>query len=166
MGDKLRASEWLIGGASTLLLISTFLPWFGLAGAAEVVEAHPGSRAVGEGRSAAIELNVWDLPIARWWVYLSIFLGICVVLAAVLSRTPDWATILLTPLVVTSLFAVVALLFRLIDAPRPYAGAEFGFYLALASSCALFGGVGWALRDESIPTGFDKAPRPELIEVE
>lgn len=166
MAAKLRTSDILVGIGSVALLISTFLPWFSLPSAADLVKLAPGARLVGGGSDTSIDLNVWDLQVTRWWIYLSVFLGICLVLAALLSRTPDWSTILGTPLMVVSLFAVIALLIHLVSAPRPYSSAQFGFYLALGGALLLLVGTGWGLRDETVPEGFDKAPRPELIEVD
>ena len=62
--------------------------------------------------------------------------------------------------------AFLCLLVRLIDAPRPYASAQLGFYLAFLGSAALFAGTCWAIRDDTVPEGFEKAPRPELIHVD
>lgn len=166
MSAKLRTSEWIALLGSLVLFGSTFLPWFSLPSAAELVKLAPGARLVGGGDDGPINLNVWDLSIARWFVYLSILLGVCMVLAALLSRTADWSVILCTPLVLVSGITTLSLFFRLFAEPRPYAGAQFGFYLAFAGSAVLFGGACWAIRDESVPEGFDKAPRPELIHVD
>lgn len=166
MAGKLRISELMIGAGSLALLVSTLFPWFSLPSGGELVTSVPGTHLVGPAHDRSIDLNVWDLPLARWWVYLTILLGICVLLAALLSESPDWATILLTPLVLASIFAVIALMFRLIDSPRPYSSAQFGFFLGLAAAVLTLAGTLWALRDESVPDGFAKAPRPEQIEVE
>lgn len=166
MSAKLRVSDYLVGAGSVLLLISTFMAWFSLPPVSELLRAAPGARAVGGGNDGSIDLNVWDLSMARWWVYLSIFLGICLVLAALLSRTSDWSTILGTPLVIVSGLCTISLLIRLVDSPRPYSSAQLGFYLALIGSIWLVVGAAWGLRDETVPDGFDKAPRPELIHVD
>lgn len=166
MSDKLRPSEWLIGIGALALLISTFLPWFALPSANEILNLAPSAKLVGAGETGALKLNVWDLGLARWWVYLAILLGISVVLAALLSRTPDWSTILCTPLVVVGLIAFICLLVRLLDPPRAHATAQVGFYLGLVGSITLLGGALWAIRSELVPEGFDKAPRPEFIEVD
>ncbi len=166
MGAKLRTADLLVGVGALMLFVSTFLPWFALPSAADLLKVAPGAQLVGGGSDRAIDLNVWDLGFARWWVYLSILLGACLVLAALFSRTPDWSTILGSPLIITSLIATVCLLVRLVSAPRPYSSAEFGFYMALVGSLVLLSGTAWGLRDETVPEGFDKAPRPELIDVE
>ncbi|MGK2878082.1 MAG: hypothetical protein ACSLFF_05845 [Solirubrobacterales bacterium] len=166
MAEKLRPAEWLALAGALIMLVATFLPWFALPSAAEIARTVPGARLVGGGNDGAINLNVWDLGFARWWIYLAILLGICMVLAALMSRTPEWSVILCTPLVFVSPIAFLCLLVRLFDAPRPFASAQFGLYLALAGSAALFAGTCWALRDTSVPEGFDKAPQPELVHVE
>jgi hypothetical protein len=166
MADKLRPPELLIGAASLLLLGSTFLPWFSLPGAAELSKQVAGSQLVGGASDSAVDFNVWDLPVARFWVYLVILLGIGLVLAALFSPTPGWSTILLTPLAIVTSFLVIALLYRLLVAPRHGAGAELGFYLALVGTFGVFGGTLWGLRDETVPPGFEKPPAPELIEVD
>lgn len=166
MSAKLRPADMLVGAGSLLLLVSTFLPWFSLPPVAKLLQAAPGARAVGGGSDSSIDLNVWDLSATRWWVYLAIFLGICLVLSALLSRNPEWSTILGTPLVIVSLVATISLLVRLVDAPRPYSSAQLGFYLALIGALLLLGGTCWGLRDETVPDGFDKAPRPESIAVD
>ncbi|MFT4049672.1 MAG: hypothetical protein QM648_07510 [Solirubrobacterales bacterium] len=165
MSGKLRPAELVAGSGAIVLFVSTFLSWFSLPSAAEIAKLAPSARLVGSGADGPIDLNVWDLGFARWWVYLGILLGVCMILAALLSRSPDWAVILATPLVVTSVIATLCLLVRLIDPPQD-ASADFGFYLALLGSLLLLGGTCWAIRDESVPDGFEKAPRPQFIEVD
>lgn len=166
MAGKLRGSEWLAAAGTLTLFVSTFLPWFSLPTASQLSLSAPGARVVGIGADAPIHLNVWDLGFARWWIYLTVLLGAWMVLAALFSRTPDWSTILCTPLGLTSFIAVVCLVVRVLVAPRPNATALAGLYLALVGAAAVFAAVGWALRDETVPDGFDKAPRPELIQVD
>lgn len=166
MSGKLRPSELLVLAGTVVLFISTFLPWFALPSAADIVKLAPGARLVGGGNDGSINLNIWDLGLARWWIYLAILLGACMVLAALLSRTADWSIIICTPLVLVSGIAFLCLFVRLFDAPRPYASTSPGFYLAFLGGAALFAGTCWAIRDDSVPEGFDKAPRPELIHVD
>lgn len=166
MSEKLRPSELLAGAGALILFVSTFLPWFALPAASDLVKLAPNARLVGGGNDGAINLNVWDLGFARWWVYLAILLGVCMVLAALLSATPEWSIILCTPLVIVSSITFLCLLVRLFDAPRPYAETQPGFYVAFLGCAALLAGACWAIRDDSVPNGFEKAPRPELIHVD
>lgn len=142
------------------------MPWFALPAASELVKLAPNARLVGGGNDGAIDLNVWDLGFARWWVYLAILLGICMILAALLSSTAEWSIILCTPLVIVSGITFLCLLVRLFNSPRPYAENQPGLYLAFIGCAALLAGVCWAIRDDTVPNGFAKAPRPELIHVE
>src|SRR6476646_4697816 len=112
-----------------MLFVSTFLPWFALPSAASIARDTPGARLVGGGTDSPIDLNVWDLGFARWWVYLAILLGACMVLAALLSRNAEWSIILCSPLVLVSGIAFLCLFVRLFDAPHPYATNQFGLYL-------------------------------------
>jgi hypothetical protein len=166
LSQKLRPAEWLSLAGALLLFVSTFLPWFALPGITELRKLAPQARLDGGGDDGPINLNVWDLGFARWWIYLAILLGVCMVLAALLSRTPEWSIILCTPLVLVSGIALICLLVRLFDAPRPYAETTTGFYIALIGAIGLFAGTCWAIRDDSAPAGFERAPRPELIHVD
>jgi hypothetical protein len=166
LSAKLRPAELLALAGTLVLFVSTFIPWFALPSAASIARETPGARLVGGGTDGAINLNVWDLPVARWWIYLAILLGACMVLAALLSRTAEWSIILCTPLVFVSGIAFLSLLVRLFNSPTAYASNQFGLYLAFLGSVALFAGTCWAIRDDSVPEGFEKAPRPELIHVD
>lgn len=166
MSEKIRPSEGLSLGAALVLFVATLMPWFSLPGVSELQKLAPNARAEGGGSLASIDLNIWDLGFARWFIYIAILLGVCMFLAALFSRNPEWAVILATPLAIFGGFAMISLLVRLFDSPRPYADATGWFYVAVVASVALFASACWALRDESTPEGFDKAPRPELIHVE
>ncbi len=166
MSGKLRPAELLTLFGTALLFVSTLLPWFALPGIDELRKLAPTARLEGSGDGGPINLNVWDLGFARWWIYLAIILGACMILAALLSRTPEWAIILCTPLVVVSGIALLCLLVRMLSSPRPYADPTGGFYLALIGGIALFAGACWAIRDDSSPAGFERAPRPELLRVD
>lgn len=166
MSGKLRPAELLTLFGAVLLFLATLLPWFALPGIEELRKLAPTARLEGSGDGGSIDLNVWDLGFARWWIYLAIILGVCMVLAALLSRTPEWSIILCTPLVLVSGIALFCLLVRLFSAPRPYAETTTGYYLAVIGGLALFAGACWAIRDDSAPGGFDKAPRPEVLRVD
>lgn len=166
MSGKLRPAEWLAGAGAIILFASTFLTWFSLPSAQDLLQLAPSARLVGGGGDETIDLNVWDLGWARIWIYLAIFLGICMVLSALFSRTAEWAIILCTPLVFVSLAAFICLFVRLFYTPRPFAATEPGFYVALVSCGMLLVGTLWAIRDDTVPEGFDRAPRPEYIHVD
>lgn len=165
MRHRLRPAELLIAAGALLLFVATFLPWFTLPSVAEISGETAAAHPVGGGRDSTIDLNVWDLALLRWWVYLSIFLAVCLLLAALLSRSANWATVLLTPLVLSSLVTTISLSVRLFDHPRPFASVATGLLLAVAGTWVMLVGTLWGLRDDSTPAGFERPPRPELIDL-
>lgn len=166
MHAKLRNCDLLLAAGAIVLFVSVLLPWFSLPAVSDALGRAPGAHLVGEGSTGPVHLNVWDLAWVRWIVFLSLLLGFWTVVAALFSRTADWSTILCTPLVVVSGITAICLVVRLFNAPRPSASMQPGFYLAVVGGLALFAGACWALRDDTTPDGFDRAPRPELIHVD
>lgn len=166
IAQKVRPSELLALVGALILFVATFFAWFALPPLTELRELAPNASVVGGGDPGAIDLNVWDLHFARWFIYLSILLAVCMFLAALLSRTADWSMILATPVTVFSGIAMLCMVFRTFNAPRDFADPTAWFYVGLVGSMILFASACWAIRDETVPTGFDKPPRPDLIEVE
>lgn len=166
LSEKVRPSELLAFIGGILLLLTTFFPWFSLPGVDELRKTVPEARVIGGGDTGSIDLNVWDLTFARWFVYLTILLAVWMFLAALLSRTADWSMILATPLVVFSFVTLLCMLVRTLDAPRDLAEHTMWLWLALLASITTFASACWAIRDDTVPAGFDKPPRPELVEVE
>lgn len=164
--EKVRPSELLALIGALILFGATFFAWFSLPALTELRRLAPNATIVGGGDPGAIDLNVWDLQFARWFIYLSILLAVCMFLAALLSRTADWAMILATPTTFFSGIAMICMIVRTFDAPRDFADPTGWLYVGLVGSIILFASSCWAIRDESVPSGFEKAPHPELIEVE
>src|SRR5665647_179652 len=100
MLSKLRPAEWLTTLGVIVLFASTFKPWFKLAGA-----------------DISINLNVWDLSVTRWFVYLALIVSAWMVIAALLGKTPRWALVFNTPAVLLSFLAAIGVVVRLIDPP-------------------------------------------------
>ncbi|MGB0871669.1 MAG: hypothetical protein ACPGYP_00880 [Solirubrobacterales bacterium] len=165
-GDKVRPSEFFALIAALVLLIATFSAWFTLPAIDELRQLAPNANVIGGGDGGAINLNVWDLHFTRWFVYLSVLLAVCMFLAALLSRTADWSMILATPLTVCSFVAAIGMTYRVIDSPRDFADATGWFYVAVISSLTLFAAACWAIRDESVPAGFDQPPSPERLQLD
>lgn len=166
IAHKVRPSELLALIGALILFAATFFAWFSLPALTELRELAPNASLVGGGDPGAIDLNVWDLQFARWFIYLSILLAVCMFLAALLSRTADWAMILATPVTFFSGIAMLCMVFRTFNAPRDFADQTTWFYVGLLGSIILFASAWWALSDETVPSGFDKPPRPDLIEVD
>jgi hypothetical protein len=163
MSHKLRAPEYLTAAAALTLFISTFWPWFSMPSVDQLKDGVSGAILEGGGSGSPIHLNVWDLHFGRWFIYLALLCAAWLVIAAIFSDTPEWALILATPTVAFSGIAMLTLLYRLFDAPRATAEPAPMFYVALAGATTLFAGACWSLRDESVPSGFAKAPTPEVV---
>lgn len=166
LSEKVRPSELIAFIGGILLLISTFFPWFSLPGVDELRKIAPEARVVGTGDTGSIDLNVWDLTFARWFVYLTILVAVWMFFAALFSKTADWSMILATPLVIFSFIALICLLYRALDVPRDLAEHTVWFWLALVAAFTTFNAACWAIRDDTVPAGFTKPPRPEFVEVE
>lgn len=166
IAEKVRPSELLALIGALILFVATFFAWFSLPALAELQELAPNAAIVGGGDPGTIDLNVWDLQFARWFVYLSVLLAVCMFLAALLSRTADWAMVLATPTTVFGGIAMICMLVRAIDAPRDFADPTSWFFVGLVGSIVLFAGACWTVRDETVPSGYAKPPKTELIEVQ
>lgn len=164
--EKLRGAEYLTAISALVLFICTFLPWFRLPNLDDIRKIAPDAIIDGSGSSSAIALNIWDLHFARWFIYLAILVAAWMVFAAIFSANPEWSVILATPLILVSGIAMLALTYRVFDAPRATAETEPIFYLAVAASIGVFAGACWAIRDEHVPPGFAKAPQPETISID
>lgn len=166
MSEKVRPSELLALVGALILFCSTFFAWFTLPGLAELQKLAPNASIVGGGNPGSIDLNVWDLQFARWFVYLSVLLAVCMFLAALLSRTADWAMILATPTTFFSGIAMICMLVRAVDSPRDFADPTVWFFVGLFGSVLLFIGSCWAIRDETVPSGFAGPRKIDQLEVE
>jgi hypothetical protein len=163
---KLRASEYLAGVSAVVLFVTTFMAWFALPSIDSLKKIAPDALIEGDGSSDSIFLNIWDLPVARWFIYLAILCCVWMVLAAIFSANPEWSVILATPAVVFSLIAMISMIYRLLDPPRASADPTTIYYVAVAASVAMFAGACWAIRDEHVPPGFRKAPQPETLKID
>jgi hypothetical protein len=166
MAGKLRSSEYLTLVGALLLFISTFSAWFSMPSVIDLKEVAPDAILDTRGGGGVAFLNVWDLPVARWFVYAAILCAAWMFFAALFSENPEWAVILATPTVVFGGLAVLCLVYRLIDAPHDNASPEPMYYAAVAGSVLLFVGACWAIRDETVPAGFQPTPEPELVDLD
>ena len=164
--EKLRGSEYLVAVSTLVLFVSTLFAWFEMPGVDALEKIAPDAHVDGTGSSNPINLNVWDLHFARWFVYIAILCAAWMVLAAIFSANVEWSIILATPTVFFSGIAMLCLIYRLFDAPRAAADPTTVFYVAVAASIGVFAGACWAIRDEHVPPGFVKAPQPEVLHLD
>jgi len=163
---KLRGAEYLTAISALVLFLTTFGAWFKLPSVMDLEKIAPGAVLEGGGADGSIALNVWDLHVARWFIYLAMLCCAWMVLAAIFSANPEWSVILATPAVVFSGLAMICMLYRVFEAPRPNADPTTLYYVATLAAVGMFAGACWAIRDEHVPPGFRKAPAPEVVHVD
>jgi hypothetical protein len=149
---RLRAGEWLAAVSGAWLLVSLFLPWYGL-----------GDGAWTTGWEA---LAVNDVLLA----IVALF-GISLLIVTAMEAAPaiPIATAALTT--IAGLVAVVIVLIRVASIPDAADSRELGLWLALLASSGIFVSGGIAMRDERIskpgrPTDASGAPSPPAPEIE
>lgn len=161
---KLRLAEWLIALGVIVLFASTFKSWFTLPGSEMLDLVAPDAELLGNTASGT-GLNVWDLAIARWFVYMALISGALLVVAAMFGETVHYAIVMATPTVLFSFLSSTALVFRLISPPAN-TQIEPVFYAAVAGSLLLLVAAGWSMRSEFVPDGYAVSPEPEHVHLD
>ncbi|HYI98063.1 MAG TPA: hypothetical protein VEX36_00065 [Thermoleophilaceae bacterium] len=157
--QRLRVGEWIFGVSGVVLLVSLFLPWFGLEG--EWIDLGPGGPVEGFNDSAGA-VTTWS----AWQVFsvADLLLALLAVLALVVWTIVARATAagpgiageaLLVPLAVVA--AIVALVQVLstpnaVEAapPIPDPTTEYGAWLGLLATLGILVGLLVAMRDERL----------------
>ncbi|MFY9265666.1 MAG: hypothetical protein WAO61_09620 [Solirubrobacterales bacterium] len=165
MFAKLRGSEFLTMIGAIVLFIATFFEWWEVPVPTDELGA-VAADALRLDSSLLTGLNVWDLSIGRWFVYLALIAAAAMVLAAAFGDTPEWAVQLATPTIVFGFAATLVLAIRVLDAPADRAEPTTALYLAVAGSLALLCGGCWAIRDEMLPSAYAQAPEPEVVHLD
>lgn len=163
MLSRLRKAELLTAVGTIMLFASTFFPWFEIPGS-ERLDIAPEAKLLGE-TSIGFELNVWDLSVARWFVYLAILSAAWMIVAALFADTARWSVILSTPSLLFGIAAAAGLVLRLVNPP---AGSDVttAYYVSVAGGLLLLAGAMWSVRDDSTPPAFDNAPEPEAVHLD
>jgi hypothetical protein len=155
---RLRIGEWMLGGSALVLLISLFLPWWGLEG--DWIGLGPGGPVEGPDQGAGV-VTTWT----AWQVFsiadlLFALLGVLALVVWVLvarwsAPGPGLAgEALLTPLAIA--MAIVALVQLLgtpdaLEAPPTFdATVEYGAWLGLLSTFGVLAGLLAGMRDERL----------------
>jgi hypothetical protein len=137
---KLRNGDWIALAGGVAMIVALFLPWYG---------------AGGETATGWQQLSLVD-------VILAVCAGFGVAQWFFTAQQPTPAV----PLAIaglaawTGLLAAILTLIRLIDAPADGLGIEYGVFVALAASVALFAGAWRALGDERIRMPDGRWSRP------
>jgi hypothetical protein len=164
MLSKLRPAEWLTTLGVILLFASTFKPWFELSGIDGLGKMAPDAQLIG-GKSTSVNLNVWDLSVTRWFIYLALIVSAWMVIAALFSETPRWALVFNTPASMLSFLAATGMVIRLINPPGD-ASITTAYGVAVAGVLLLFAGMAWAQRDETVPDAYLQSPVPEHVRLD
>jgi hypothetical protein len=159
--QRLRVGEWIFGVSGAVLLVSLFLPWWGLEGS--WIELGPGGPVEGldQGVGAVTTWSAWQVfSVADILFFLLALLAL--VVWALVARAPApglglTAEALLTPLAIATM--VVALVQILgtpgtLEAPPPIPAPtlEYGAWLGLAGTFGVLFGLLVAMRDERLST--------------
>jgi len=140
--ERLRAGEWLAAAGGVALLVSLFLPWYGLLGA-DV--------------SGFEALSVIDL--------LLVLLALLALALAVLQATQNTPAMPVAAGVLTATFGKIGallVLFRIIVEPESSAlEVEIGAWVALAATVAITAGGWLSLMNEHV-RGLPPDIEPEL----
>jgi hypothetical protein len=178
--QRLRIGEWVLGVSGAVLLISLFLPWWGLEG--EWIGLGPGGPIEGPDHGEGV-VTTWTA-----WQVLSvadILLALLAVLALVVwVLVARWSApglglageALLTPLALAMAIVVLVQLLGTpgsLEVPPPIRDptVEWGAWLGLLSTFGILAGLLVGMRDERLsrpgqPTDQTGAPVSEPIAVE
>jgi hypothetical protein len=140
--ERLRTGEWLAAGGGVALVVSLFLPWYGLGGA-DV--------------SGFEAFTVIDL--------LLVLLALLAIALAVLQVTQDGPALPVGAAVLTAALGKIGtllVLFRLIDEPgSSVLEVGVGAWLGLVATLAIVAGGWLSLANEHV-RGLPPGPEPEL----
>jgi carbon starvation protein CstA len=139
---RLRLQEWLAGAFGVLLLVATFLDWYGGDG----------------GRASAWEtFGALDLMLA---VVALMAIALMVLAAAQRAQAVPVASGSL--LVLIGLVTSVWLAFRVARTPGDLPDRELGAWLGLAACLGATGSALWSIRDDRFPRAVADAGRVEI----
>jgi hypothetical protein len=157
--QRLRAGEWIFGVSAVVLLVSLFLPWFGLKG--EWIDLGPGGPVEGfaDSADAVTTWTAWQVfSLADLLLALLALLALVVwtIVARATAAGPGIAgeTLLLPLAVVAAIVALVQVLStpNTLEAapPIPDPTTEYGAWLGLVATLGILVGLLLAMRDERL----------------
>jgi hypothetical protein len=165
--QRLRIGEWIFGVSGVVLLISLFLPWWGLEG--NWIDLGPGGpveggfsdQSVGDGFTATVNTtwNAWQVfSVADILLALLGLLAIVVWVVVARWSAPGLGLAGEALLTLLALVMMVVILVQIlgtpstleVPAPIPHASLEYGAWLGLASTFGILFGLLAAMRDERL----------------
>ena len=157
--ERLRVGEWIVAISGAVLLVSLFLPWWGLEGT--WIDLGPGGPVEGLDKGAGV-VTTWS----AWQVFsvadvLLFLLGLLALAVwAVVARAPA-PGLGITVEALATLFAIVMTIVVLIQVlgtpgtlevppPIPDPTLQYGAWLGLFATCGVLFGLLVAMRDERL----------------
>jgi hypothetical protein len=134
--SRLRAGEWTAAAGAAALVVTLFLPWFG------------------------VDIGIGDVTSSGWdalgWVTIVLALGAigCAAWLAVATATPRPIAQQVAGGVLTAAVGTIAFLFLVLRAlvfqpgPNELVGTRYGAWLGLLAALALALGGWWSIKDE------------------
>ena len=127
---RLRPAEWVMTAGAAALVVSLFLPWYGL--------GRVGRTFTGWQSFTAVDVI---LVVCAGVALLAVFLQAT-------QRTPALPIVSSVAAVWTGLTAVVIVALNVVDRPDRFADTRYGAWIGLAAVVALLAGEWWGMRDE------------------
>ena len=138
--SKLRRADWLAGAAGVFLIVTLFLPWYGVTTSFRAND-RPAPHA-----SAWQAFTVVDVLLA---LLALLALAVPVVTAAASGPAKPVAFAVLSS--VGSVLAVLLVLWRLVDTPGDHLALRYGAWLGLLAALLMFAACVGTMRYESTP---------------
>lgn len=157
--QRLRVGEWIVGVSGALLLVSLFLPWWGLEG--KWIELGPGGpvEGIGQGGGVTTTWTAWQVfSVADVLLFLLGALALAVWVIVARAPAPGLGITveaLVTLLAIAMMIVVVVQVLGTpgslqVPPPIPDATLQYGAWIGLASTFGIFFGLLAAMRDERL----------------
>lgn len=139
--QRLRTSDWAVGAAGLLLLVSLFMPWY------KVVDG---------------TVNGWSaLAVVDLWLLLTAALAIGTLVVTATRDAPALPVAFDVLTAWAALIGILLVLFRVLFVAEDdvVSGRSWGLFVAALAVLGTFAGAWWAMRDQSQP---GLRPPPEV----
>jgi hypothetical protein len=144
--SRVRSADWLAGIGGLVLFVSLWLKWYGIDAGAF------GGAVAGQGNVPSA--SAWE-ALSEIDVLLALFAlpAIGVPVSAALSKVPTAPVAFTVVATTASFFAVLLVLFRLLDQPgsSELVAVKYGAWIGLAGALLAFVGSWRAMADEHTP---------------
>jgi hypothetical protein len=151
--SRVRSADWVAGIGGLVLFVSLWLHWYGFDAAALIQTRGSAGTLVTNGL-AVPDVTAWQ-AFSEIDVLLALFAlpAIGVPVSAALSKVPTAPVAFTVVATTASFFAVLLVLFRLLDQPgsNELVAVKYGAWIGLAGAVVAFAGSWLAMADEHTP---------------